>query len=115
MNEAQAVKPDCYECKHRGEVPGSAHSRCHHPVMTGGENKNPMAELMSIFGSVGRCAPVIDVDTAVQLGIKANMHGIRNGWFQWPYNFDPTWLEECKGFEARQKKREDADAAQSGF
>jgi hypothetical protein len=24
-------KPNCYECKHRGEVPGSAHSSCNHP------------------------------------------------------------------------------------
>jgi len=25
-------KPNCYECKHRGEVPGSAHSSCNHPT-----------------------------------------------------------------------------------
>jgi hypothetical protein len=23
--------PDCYKCKHRREVPGSAHSACNHP------------------------------------------------------------------------------------
>lgn len=96
-------KPNCYECKHSGSVAGSVHTRCHHPK-TGGGNKNPMAELMSIFGSVGRCAPVIDLDTAVELGIKANPTGIANGWFQWPYNFDPTWLEECNGFEAKVAK-----------
>lgn len=93
-------KPNCWECKHRGSVPGSAHSRCHHPI-TGGEGKDPMAELFSILGSVGRVPPVIDVDAAAELGIRANYHGIVNGWFQWPYNFDPTWLEECKGFQAK--------------
>jgi hypothetical protein len=25
-------------------------------------------------------------------------YGIRNGWFTWPLNFDPTWLVSCKGF-----------------
>lgn len=97
-----ADKPNCYACKWRGSVPGDAHSRCHHPV-TGGEDANPLAELMAIFGSVGRVAPMIDVDNAVKLGIRANPHGIAHGWFQWPYNFDPVWLEACEGFEAKEK------------
>jgi hypothetical protein len=95
-------KPNCYKCKWRGEVLGSAHSRCHHPV-TGGEGKYPLAELMSIFGSVGRCEAVVDLEGAVKLGIKANLHGVEHGWFQWPYNFDPVWLEACEGFEAKEK------------
>ncbi len=34
------------------------------------------------------------------LGAKAigNAHGIRNGWFMWPINFDPNWLVSCDGF-----------------
>lgn len=28
-----------------------------------------------------------------------NPHGIRNGWFFWPFNFDPIWLKSCTGFE----------------
>jgi len=31
--------------------------------------------------------------------VKGNSHGIKNGWFAWPFNFDPTWLEECDGFK----------------
>jgi len=94
-------KPNCYKCRWRGEVLGSAHSRCHHPV-TGGE-KDPLIELMAIFGSVGRVEPVIDAASAVKIGIKANLHGIASGWFQWPYDFDPVWLEACEGFEAKEK------------
>ncbi len=30
--------------------------------------------------------------------VKGNKHGIRSGWFAWPWNFDPTWLIECDGF-----------------
>jgi hypothetical protein len=36
-----------------------------------------------------------------KLNIKGNPHGIRNGWFNWPMNFDPTWLEQCEGFHAK--------------
>jgi hypothetical protein len=35
------------------------------------------------------------------LGIKANETGVRRGWFLWPFNFDPVWLEECSGWEDR--------------
>lgn len=31
--------------------------------------------------------------------VSGNMHGIRSGWFNWPWNFDPTWLTECDGFK----------------
>ena len=30
--------------------------------------------------------------------VKGNLHGIMSGWFNWPWNFDPTWLMSCNGF-----------------
>jgi len=30
--------------------------------------------------------------------VSGNAHGIRSGWFLWPLNFDPVWLESCDGF-----------------
>ena len=30
--------------------------------------------------------------------VSGNITGIRCGWFMWPLNFDPTWLEICDGF-----------------
>lgn len=33
--------------------------------------------------------------------VTGNPHGIKNGWFNWPYNFDPVWLETCNGFEGK--------------
>ena len=62
-------KPNCYECKYRGEVAGSAHSQC----------KNLNAK------------------------VKGSPHGIKSGWFLWPFNFDPVWLENCDGFKKKQK------------
>lgn len=31
-------------------------------------------------------------------------HGIQNGWFLYPINFDPTWASsECRHFQAKKK------------
>lgn len=31
--------------------------------------------------------------------VTANPHGVRNGWFFWPYNYDPVWLISCNSFK----------------
>ena len=33
------------------------------------------------------------------LNIIGNPHGVANGWFFWPANFDPIWLQNCDGYE----------------
>lgn len=92
-------KPDCYQCEYRGSVPGDAHSCCRHP-----ENKaildNPMAKIIAILGSVGRVPPM---QYESKLKVTGSPHGIKNNWFNWPLNFDPTWLEECNGFKPKEK------------
>jgi len=30
--------------------------------------------------------------------VTGNPHGRASGWFFWPFNFDPIWLESCDGF-----------------
>lgn len=67
-------KPDCYDCKHRGTVPGDTHSRC----------KN------------------------LKASVTANEHGRKRGWFIWPFNFDPIWLESCTGFESKNNNNADS-------
>jgi len=37
--------------------------------------------------------------------IKGNEMGIRKGWFNWPLNFDPTWLQDCDGFSDNEKDK----------
>ena len=86
----------CYECKHRGTVPGDCHSCCKHPETKMGDN--PLENMMAIFASVGRVEPQIGV-AALKLNIDAEEHGIKSGWFNWPWNFDPIWLKNCDGFE----------------
>jgi hypothetical protein len=76
---------------------GTHHSKCLHP---NNENalKNPAMEMIATFASVGRLDPVC-ADTG--LNIRANQHGIDNGWFNWPFNFDPAWLLSCDGFKQK--------------
>ncbi len=30
--------------------------------------------------------------------VEGDPNGIYNGWFFYPYNFDPTWLRDCSGY-----------------
>lgn len=65
-------RSDCYRCKYRGGVPGSAHSSC-------------TAEFRSRF-----MVPNFDD------------HGIKNGWAMFPWNFDPVWMiTKCINFKQK--------------
>lgn len=99
----------CWDCKYRGEVPGSAHSSCEHPA-TAETKRSPF---MQLAGAVGKRGGDSLMAMASQFGegpqraadllhIRGNYHGIKNGWFVWPVNFDPTWLENCDGFTLRE-------------
>jgi len=83
-------KPDCYKCKYRGEVAGSAHICCKHPKCSGAGN-GLIGLLVALSGGH---APQLKTE----LKVKGNEQGIRSGWFCHPLNFDPVWLEECDGF-----------------
>lgn len=98
--EAKKKRPDCYECKHRGGVLGSAHSSCHHPKIKD-ITADPMGQLLATFASVGKSGPIIAGEE--QLGIRGTLHGIKKGWFNWPFNYDPVWLETCDGFTKKGK------------
>ena len=60
-------KPNCYECKCRGTIPGDYHSTC----------ANREAK------------------------VKGHPTGIKGGWFNWPYNFDPTCVVSCDSFVSK--------------
>jgi hypothetical protein len=37
--------------------------------------------------------------------MTGNPHGIKNGWFAYPWNFDPLWkTKECSNFEKEEKE-----------
>ena len=82
-------KPNCYECQHRRKLVGDAHSSCDHPA-NGGMGSDQFKNLANMFKLQGSSAKL--------LGITAVQHGVDNGWFYWPANYDPTWLITCNGF-----------------
>jgi hypothetical protein len=96
--EEKIKAPNCYDCKWRGSLPGSAHSKCNHPTNQAIVN-DPLAQAFAIFASVGRF-PQLPTPRN-RLGVSGNAHGVANGWFNWPLNFDPIWLESCNGFEPK--------------
>lgn len=99
------TKPNCYDCKFRRSVPGDAHSRCGHPKAT---SHNSFDNILALMLSMAKAGQPIENKG---LKVKGNEHGIRNGWFAWPFNFDPAWLEECNGFENKKEDQKPDDDA----
>jgi len=42
---------------------------------------------------------------AAEAQVAADQHGMANGWFYWPFNFDPIWLHRCDSFSAVEEVR----------
>lgn len=97
---------NCYGCKHRGQVPGSAHSSCSHPVISSIQAKAGFFDALLWFSMVGTNTNPVgitlnvkddngdEIDSSLPI-MEWNEVGIRNGYVQYPYNFDPTWLVYC--------------------
>lgn len=102
MEIKKKEKFNCYKCEYRGCVPGSAHSCCNHPLVKQ-EKEDNFLSMFAIFASVGRCPAIIA--GAKKLNIKGHPQGIRNGWFNFPFNFDPTWLLNCDGFKQKESNK----------
>ena len=67
---AETTKKSCYSCAYKRNVPGDAHIAC-------GFN----------FKKAEKPTP------------KGDSHGIANGWFTFPINYDPNWMRsDCGGF-----------------
>ena len=61
------------------------------------KNKKPNCYKCKYRGTIpGDCHSSCSNTKAI---VEGDLHGIRNGWFFYPLNFDPVWLEECDGFK----------------
>ncbi len=89
---SEKLKPNCYECKHRGQLPFDAHSECRHPAIT--PSDKILAPFMLMAGKQ-------DLGVMKRMNVLGDESGIKHGWFMWPLNFDPTWLLTCDGFEKK--------------
>ena len=89
------MEPKCYQCIHRGEIPGDTHSICNHPDTADARN-NSLAQIAGWIGG----GPIPSKGWST-LKIVGNSQGVRRGWFRWPLNFDPIWLLRCEGFQEK--------------
>lgn len=98
-SQAMEKKFNCYACKHKRSIPGSTHIKCIHPSL-GQLPEDPLMNVMATLASVGRgLTPRVSSN---ELNIRGNPNGIKQGWFNFPWNFDPTWLDNCDGYEPRE-------------
>ena len=95
------TKTNCYDCKFRGNVLGSAHSRCNLLSSTCSDDSKVFE--LEILLSTHR-VQLTNKETNEPL-VKLNNHGIVNGWASWPIDFDPVWVEGCV-FETKKESYE---------
>lgn len=88
---------DCYTCKHRRQVSGSAHSSCSHDVA---ETYKPIAFLVAARGR-GNTHPLGKVEVEGKPLFELDEVGVRNGWALWPIDYDPTWVKHCLMYDQR--------------
>lgn len=93
---------NCWNCKYKGEVPGSAHICCNHPVVEIDQLK--MIMLLQLAKGIYYENPthikLTNKDTEKEHNfIEISEQGFKGGWASYPINFDPTWIEKCMGYE----------------
>ncbi len=85
------MSTNCYNCKNRGTVPGSTHSRCNFLK----NNCTDESQIMSLeFGLSMNQFQLTNKETGEPL-VNINEWGQRNGWASWPIDFDPIWIDGC--------------------
>lgn len=68
---------NCYNCGYRGEVAGSAHSRCKFDWSKSDKNTP-----------------------------EAHNQGIKNGWYNFPLNYDPVWqIGKCEAHSGKANEK----------
>jgi len=74
----------CMKCRFREQLQHTHHSACSFP------------------GSLKLEAAILFMSGNIGGAVVANQHGVDNGWFNWPMNFDPVWLEKCSFYEEKE-------------
>jgi hypothetical protein len=80
------LENNCYKCKYQGSVPGSCHSSCQHPLIA---NQQVVAMMVITMGK----------NIPAPFNLEYDKYGLQSGWFNWPLDFDPTWLNRCDAYE----------------
>lgn len=91
-------KHDCSKCKFNGGItPGSGHHiKCDFPEYFTKDSLTPLLSMAQVVRQHKSPFSKGDIITP-----RFNGHGIRNGWCDWPLQFDPIWVEECLLYEPK--------------
>lgn len=97
------MKPNCFQCIHRSKVISfeqdkSSHSCCNHPV-TKSDLEDPYKNVLATLAYVGRVEPIVS-ESAKGLNIQINEQGFGKGHANWPWDYEPIYIENCDGFES---------------
>ena len=88
----------CNNCRHRGTVPNSVHSSCHHPLATEIiSNSGLLFSMMKSITGDSELGYTGDLEIELKKGYEG--YAIDSGYFIWPINFDPGWIENCNGYK----------------
>lgn len=91
---------DCFSCIHKDFVPGSTHVICRHPF---NDRIFKSRQGMIILLQLATKGFTVQL-TPKELNLKLNSSGIKGGWCNYPFDFDPIWIENCDGFEEKNDK-----------
>jgi hypothetical protein len=94
-------KTNCYNCKFKGTVPGSAHSRCN-AIRESLSNESESSRLEMLLAGNLVSMTISEGDAKGEPIVKLNEHGVKNGWACWPLDFDPIWVDDCKFYKEKE-------------
>jgi hypothetical protein len=95
------MQHDCSKCKFNGGiVPGSGHHiKCDFPENFTKDSFTPLLTMAQVVRHHQSPFYKDSTDTPV-----FSAHGIKNGWCDWPMQFDPIWVKECLLYEPKVTK-----------
>lgn len=95
---------NCHKCMFVGDVPGSAHRSC--KILREADPKNaPLIEVMIVLGKAA--FTYLDKESNERKNIvEIDEHGKKNGWADWPIQFDPVWIKNCIFFKTKENDKE---------
>jgi len=92
-----AERPDCYKCKYVRNAAWRGHKTCVHPEALRVANPGGVLGLLDFFllkRSVGGGIRPSDLNVEADQAMDS---------FNWPFHFDPVWLDRCDGFTPREE------------
>lgn len=98
------TKNNCFNCDFKGSVAGSCHSSCNYP-------KIDKHTKLKIYTGIISNFPETNQFLKENFGFTVDKHPVVNGWFNFPIDFDPSWIQgECTKHSSNPKVKKAVEA-----